>query len=141
MTLRYLLDTNVVSELARKEPEVSVERHVLGNQAFCGIAVSTAEELAFGIARLPPGERKQMLARWLEGMLASFPVLPYEESGARWLGEERARLAAAGKTAPYVDGVIAAVAVSFDLILVTRNTSDFRHFSGLQVENWFSSPG
>jgi tRNA(fMet)-specific endonuclease VapC len=49
---------------------------------------------------------------------------------------QRARLAAAGNSAPFVDGQIAAIAKVNRLILVTRNVNDFSMFSGLKVQNW-----
>jgi tRNA(fMet)-specific endonuclease VapC len=66
----------------------------------------------------------------------SFPNLPYDEAAATWHGEERARLEALGKPAPFVDGQIAAVAHVHGLVLVTTNEMHFRGFKGLQVENW-----
>jgi predicted nucleic acid-binding protein len=95
------------------------------------------EELVFGVGRLPAGARRQMLEQWLGVMLARFTVLPYDGACARWLGAERARLAALGKTVSRADGEIAAVAVLSQRVLVTRNVSDFQCFSALQVEDWF----
>ena len=64
-------------------------------------------------------------------------MLPYDEAAARWHGEERARLEALGRPAPFVDGQIAAIAHASGLILVTTtNTRDFARFKDLTVENW-----
>ncbi len=65
-------------------------------------------------------------------------VLPFDREAADWLGCERARLETAGNTPPYADAEIAAIAVTQKLVLVTRNTRDFRLFEGLSLENWFS---
>jgi tRNA(fMet)-specific endonuclease VapC len=56
---------------------------------------------------------------------------------AEWFAEERARLSQIGRPPSYPDGQIAAIAATNDLILVTRNTTDFADFIDLQVENWF----
>ena len=69
-------------------------------------------------------------------MHGSFPILPYDEAAATWHGEERARLEAAGRPAPFVDGQIAAIAHAHGLALVTTNNKDFARFKGLTVENW-----
>lgn len=140
MTLRYLLDTNVVSELVKQAPHAGVEAKVIAHQPICALAAPTVEELGFGIARLPRGNRRDMLERWLEGVLQRFALLPYDHRAALWLGRERARLAARGLPAPRADGEIAAVAVANGLTLITRNQADFANFEGLVVENWFD-PG
>ena len=63
-------------------------------------------------------------------------MLPYDEAAARWHGEERARLEALGRPAPFVDGQIAAIAQANGLILVTTNSKDFARLKELTVENW-----
>jgi tRNA(fMet)-specific endonuclease VapC len=65
----------------------------------------------------------------------SFPILPYDEASAAWHGEERARLESFGRTAPFVDGQIAAIAQVHGLILVTANPRDFEAFQGLRIED------
>jgi tRNA(fMet)-specific endonuclease VapC len=137
MSALYLLDTNIVSELARRSPHPGVERSVALHQVACAIAAPSVEELVFGVSRLPPSARRDSLERWLEGILDSFILLPFDARCALWLGRERARLAALGLLAPRADGEIAAVAATQDLVLVTRNTTDFRQFQGLRLENWF----
>jgi tRNA(fMet)-specific endonuclease VapC len=54
-----------------------------------------------------------------------------------WYAKERVRLQTLGKPYAYADGEIAAIAVSQNLTLVTRNTKDFMHFQALILENWF----
>lgn len=137
MTAGYLIDTNVVSQLARRAPDPGVLARVRAHEAECALAAPTLEELAFGVARLPASARRDMLARWLDGVAARFPILSFDSRAALWLGRERARLAALGTPAPRTDGEIAAVAVVNDRALVTRDTDDFRRFQGLRVENWF----
>ena len=69
-------------------------------------------------------------------VLGSFPILPYDEAAATWHGEERARLDALGRPAPFVDGQIAAIAHITGLVVATTNVRDFTRFKGLTVENW-----
>lgn len=139
MNAAYLLDTNIVSELAKRVPDTGVEARVRAHQGACALAAPTVEELAFGVARLPESPRRAMLERWLEGITAAFLLLPYDDRCAFWLGRERARLAALGAPAPRTDGALAAIAVCNSLTLVTRDTADFARFAGLRLENWFAA--
>lgn len=139
MSLVFLLDTNIVSELARQQPNPQVEALVLARQEDCALAAPTIEELCFGVARLPASTRRDLLETWLDGILASFTLLPYDHLAAAWLGRERARLVALGLPAPRADGEIAAVARVNGLTLVTRNQADFANFADLKVEDWFST--
>lgn len=94
-------------------------------------------ELRFGCARLPPSQRRRTIERYIESVvLASFPVIDYDRDAADWHAVERARLSAAGKTPPFVDGQIAAIAYVNQLILITSNTADFKDFQALQVRSW-----
>jgi tRNA(fMet)-specific endonuclease VapC len=135
--LTYLLDTNVVSELTKPLPNQAVVLTLRQHEAACAISAITVEELMFGCARMRPGPQQDLIRRWLEGLVARLPVLPFNLAAALWLGQERARLAAAGKPASHTDGEIAAVAVSQGLTLVTRNVRDFAGFNGLQMVDWF----
>lgn len=139
MTAAYLLDTNVLSELAKRQPDIAVEKNVQAHQLVCAVAAPCLEELVFGIERLALSTKREMLQRWLEGVSSRFIILPFDARCALWLGRERARLSQLGKPAPRTDGEIAAIAATNGLVLVTRNVADFQHFTGLQVENWFSS--
>ena len=136
MALRFLLDTHVVSELTKPHPNLGVLQALAQHQADCAISTPTLEELVFGCHRLVPGARRAWLLRWLQGLPARLPVLPFDQLAAAWLGAERARLAGLGRPAPRTDGEIAAVAVSLGLILVTRNQRDFQTFDGPTTVNW-----
>lgn len=137
--MRYLLDTNIWSEMARAEPMASVRRAFHRYDPQFAMAAPVADELTFGIARLPDSRRKALLAEWLDETLNAYPVLPFDLAAAQWHGHERARRMAIGKPAPMVDGQIAAIAVVHDLILVTRNIDDFEGYLDLQLENWFAT--
>jgi tRNA(fMet)-specific endonuclease VapC len=94
-------------------------------------------ELRFGCARLAPSRRREAIERYVEEVvLTSFPVLEYDQKAADWHALERARLMAAGKTPPFVDGQIAAIAHVNDLTLITSNKADFRGFKELRLQSW-----
>lgn len=137
MALRYLLDTNVVSELTKPAPNAAVLQALAQHEGTCAISAPTLEELTFGCARLPAGPRQAWLQRWLDGVASRIEVLPFDQTAAVWLGRERARLALAGRPAPRTDGEIAAVAVTQGLTLVTRNVRDFAAFNDLVTVDWY----
>ena len=135
--VRYLLDTNVVSEPLRPQPAASVMHRLRQYDGEIAIPSPVWHELRFGCARLPPSRRRDAVERYLETVvLQSFPVLDYDLDAADWHARERARLVAAGKTPPFVDGQIAAIACVNGLTLVTSNLDDFREFGELRVQSW-----
>ncbi len=137
MTLRYVLDTSIVSSPVSKKPDRGILRRLAQHGGQCAIAAPVWHELNFGLRRLPRGRRRTALDAYLQDVVrASFPILPYDEAAAAWHGEERARLEALGRPVPYVDAQIAAVAHAHQLVLVTVNTRDFAPFNNLTVENW-----
>ena len=137
MSLRYLLDTNVASEPTRRAPAAGVLRRLAAYEGQLAIAAPVWHELRFGCHRLPPSRRRDAVETYLSRVVrASLPVLDYDERAAEWHASERARLMAAGRTPPFVDGQIAAIARANDLILATRNEKHFRWFQGLRLELW-----
>ncbi len=137
MNLKYLLDTNTVSEPLRPSPSRAVLRGLASHEGETAIASIVWHELLFGCVRLPKSRRREAIERYLaDVVLASFPILDYERTAAEWHARERVRLEAAGKTPPFIDGQIAAIACVHDLVLVTSNKVDFRGFKGLRVESW-----
>ena len=135
--MKYLLDTNTVSEPLRPRPNAGIMRRLQENEDEIAIPAPVWHELRFGCAKLAPSRKREMIERYIEDVvLGSFPILDYDRKAADWHGRERARLVASGRTPPFVDGQIAAIAHANGLVLVTSNTGDFREFDGLRVENW-----
>ena len=135
--MRYLLDTNTVSEPLRPKPAASIVRELRRHDGEIAIPAPVWHELRFGCARLPPSRRRQAVERYIEDVvLESFPVLDYDREAADWHAAERARLGADGRTPPFVDGQIAAVAYVNDLTLITSNARDFEGFRGLRTRSW-----
>lgn len=137
MSLKFLLDTNIVSEPLRPKPVPAVLRKLRRHEDEIAIPSVVWHELQFGVARLAPSRRRDVIARYLdEVVLATMPILDYDRSAAQWHATERARLAFRGETPPFVDGQIAAIARVNELTLVTFNGSDFKRFEGLRVQSW-----
>ncbi len=137
MTLRYLLDTNIVSEPLRPRPTAEILAQLEIHQDEIAIAALTWHELWFGCQRLVLSAKRTAIERYLDEVVAAtMPVLAYDEPAAEWHAAERARLVLAGKTPSFVDGQIAAVAVTHELTLVTLNMADYRDFADLKVSDW-----
>ncbi len=137
MTPRYLLDTNVVSEAARVKPNLNVMRRLQRHKDELVIASIVWHELVFGCDRLPPSEKRSLLEGFLSELAnSSMLIFPYDTEAAAWHGRERARLSRLGLTPAFADGQIASIAKVHDLILVTNNIRNYRHFDQLKMENW-----
>jgi len=137
VTLRYLLDTSIVSSPVSQTPNLEIVRRLDEHGHECAIAAPVWHELTYGCRRLLKGKRRSALETYLHDVVqGSFPILPYDEVAATWHGHERARLEALGRPAPFVDGQIAAIARANQLVLVTLTTKDFARFEEIAVEDW-----
>ena len=135
--IRYLLDTNVVSEPLKPTPNENVMRNLELHQAEIATASPVWHELQFGCKRLPVSRKRAMIERFLsEVVWPTLEIFTYDEAAAEWHATQRALLTKAGKAPAFVDGQIAAIAKVNQLVLVTRNTSDYKEFSELEIENW-----
>ena len=133
--LRFLLDTNVLSETRRPEPDPRVLEwldRLDEDRAF--ISVVTLAEIRRGIALMARGRRRDALANWLAGDLINRfegQILIVDEKVAFAWGDLMAEAKRRGASLASMDGLIAATAIAHGLTLVTRNAQDFR---GLDVE-------
>ncbi|AIA30790.1 type II toxin-antitoxin system VapC family toxin [Leptospirillum ferriphilum] len=132
-----VLDTNVVSEAMKPEPQASVQAW-LDRQTSETLYLSsvTIAELLFCIRSLPAGRRRKILDATLDGLLALFGerVLPFDTDAARHFAELAVTARSAGKGFPTPDGYIAAIAASRGFIVATRDVSSFQA-AGLKVIN------
>lgn len=132
-----LLDTNVVSEAMRAQPNPAVQAW-LDEQAAETLYLSsvTLAELLFGIAALPSGRRKDALIQTLDGLLALFSdrVLAFDTEAARQYAGLAITARTAGKGFPTPDGYIAAIASARGFAVATRDVAPF-HAAGLKVIN------
>jgi len=137
--MRYLLDTNVLSEAVKTNPDKSVMKNFERNQDEMVTAAPVWHELQFGCQRLPRSRKKEVIASFLNDIVRrTMLILPYDDRAAEWHARERARLSSKGITPSFVDGQIAAIAKVNGLILVTRNIDDFKPFSEFKLENCHS---
>ncbi|WP_375383178.1 type II toxin-antitoxin system VapC family toxin [uncultured Sphingomonas sp.] len=132
---RYMLDTNIVSDLMRN-PQGRVFDQIVrvGSNRMC-VSIITAAELRYGCAKKGS---PRLLAR-VEAILGSIDVLPVNIPSDAEYGGIRAELEAAGKTIGPNDLLIAAHAYAIGATLVTDNLDEFSRVRGLTVENWLTN--
>jgi len=136
VTLTYLLDTNILSEPLRPQPNPRILSQLQTQADRCATASIVIHELFYGCYRLPKGRKRSTIENYLhEVVLATLPILTYSPPAAEWHARERARLEGQGLTPPFADGQIAAVARVHGLTLVTRNLADYAHFE-LESIDW-----
>jgi toxin FitB len=135
--LSYLIDTNVLSELRRRDPDANVVRWIADRPATTlYLSVLTLGELRKGVEGLPEGDRKLRLLDWLEvELLAYFAgrILPVDATVADRWGRLVAR---AGRPVPAIDSLLAATALAHGLTLITRNLRDFQHPDLTVLDPW-----
>lgn len=134
-----MLDTCVVSELAKPKPNAELVRWFAYERADdLFLSAITVGEIRRGAAQLAPGRRRAALTAWTDRLRHSFAgrILPVDEAVAvRW-AEIAARAERSGKPKPLADGLIAATALQHDLTLATRNVDDCEPFGVVLFNPW-----
>lgn len=134
-----VLDTNVVSEAMKPEPDPAV-RSWLNGQAAETLYLSsvTLAELLFGIAALPNGKRKDLLSEALDGLLQLFRgrVLPFDTDAACKYADMAVTARAAGRGFPVPDGYIAAIAASQGYQVASRDMAPFEMANVDVINPW-----
>ena len=134
-----VLDTNVVSEAMKPDPAQAV-RAWLNQQAAETLYLSsvTLAELLFGIAALPPGKRRNMLGRALDGLMELFGdrLLPFDADAARHYAGLAILARTAGRGFPTPDGYIAAIASSRGFVVASRDKAPYEAAGVTVLDPW-----
>ncbi|RQT98212.1 type II toxin-antitoxin system VapC family toxin [Burkholderia cepacia] len=130
---RYMLDTNMCIHLMKNQPEQVARRFA---QCYTGDVVMSAityAELEYGVTvcARPARERSNLAA-----LIEDIPVAPFDAPAAQAYGPVRE--ATRDRKKDHLDKLIAAHAVSLDVVLVTNNERDFASYPGVRLENWLS---
>ncbi|AOI81097.1 type II toxin-antitoxin system VapC family toxin [Burkholderia cepacia] len=130
---RYMLDTNMCIYLMKHQPEQVAKRFA---QCYTGDVVMSAityAELEYGVAACANAVRER---RNLADLIEDIPVAPFDAAAAHAYGPVRE--ATRERKRDHLDKLIAAHAVSLDVVLVTNNERDFASYPGLRLENWLN---
>ena len=133
----YMLDTNICIYIIKRKPQSVIDKfRKLTIEDIC-ISSITYAELEHGVAKSDfPKQNKIALIQFL----SPITILPFADRAASVYGDVRSKLEKAGTPIGPLDTLIAAHAISENLILVTNNTKEFERVEHLQLENWVSSP-
>jgi len=135
--VKFLLDTCVLSELVKSQPDARVLRWFEASKAYqLWISTMTLAELQRGVNRLPESKRQLELALWLKNLEMGFEdrVLSFDSKAAKVWAEMTSQVQAYGKPMAAFDSIIAATARANACTLVTRNVKDFSS-AGLELLN------
>jgi len=131
LSLRFMLDTNIVSHAFKAHPRVRAHLSQTPMAAVC-ISAITEAEIRFGLAKRPTAHTLHQIATEFR---ARVDVLPWESDAAAAYGVLRAALKAKGRSLGNLDMLIAAHAIALGVTLVT-NDSGFKDLPGLAIEDW-----
>ncbi|MBL8520641.1 MAG: type II toxin-antitoxin system VapC family toxin [Betaproteobacteria bacterium] len=130
--MKYLLDTNICIYLINERPAGVLTRFKRHQVSDFGVSSITVSELAYGVAK--SGSARNRAA--LEAFLMPLTTIDYDTDAAIAYGDLRAALERKGTPIGLLDLLIAAHALSRQLVLVTNNEKEFRRVGKLKVENW-----
>lgn len=137
--MNYLLDTCVISELVRPEPNLSVQewlQTIPSDTIF--LSVLTIGEIRKGLVKLPRSKKKEQLALWLTTLLEDYKtrIIPIDLAVSETWAIIQGKAEQKGNPMPTIDGLIAATALTHNLWLVTRNENDFKPSQVPIVNPW-----
>lgn len=122
----YLLDTNIISEIAKSNPNPKIANKLSEVFSQCAISTTTWNSLLFGLENMPEGKLKDYYSDFLFNYIQSkLPILPYDSHCAAIQADIRSKLRENGILMDYEDTQNAAIAISNQMVLITKNTIFF----------------
>ena len=137
----YLLDTNIISEMFRPKPNPLVFKKLEEYEKLCSLPSTVWNELLFGVNTMASGKKRDYIfSKLVDDIQANYEIIQYDNHAAWIHADIRSRLKEQGIGIDFQDSQIASIAVSNNMILVTRNIKHFESIqkvSPLMLENWF----
>jgi len=140
--VKYLLDTCVVSELTKPHPSKNLVEWLAGVPSerlfLCSLTIG---EIRKGVAKLPNSKKKARISEWVNSLFDDYRerILPVDTVAAESWGEVQGTAERQGVVISTIDGLLAAVARTNNLVLVTRNERDYVHRNVPVVNPWKAS--
>ena len=131
--MKYLIDTNICIYIMNKRPPAVIKKFKRFELGEIGISTITVSELQYGVSK---SDHRKKNADRLNEFLAPLEMLTYDQMAARVYGDIRFQLENLGQPIGPLDLLIAAHAISRDLVLITNNEREFKRIKRLKVENW-----
>ena len=127
--MKYLVDTNVISELLKKSPNENVVRWMMAHAADLYLSAISIEEMRFGSLFMPEGKRKRALISNIDALMSQYrdSIWDFDASAAECCARFHVFAIQNGRTPAIEDLMIAAIASSHDAPVVTRNVRDFSY--------------
>lgn len=136
--MTYLVDANVLSEPTRPAPNGKVVAWLTANETRLVVDSIILGELCLGVLMLPRGRKRTQLEQWFEIVARTIECLPWDAAVSRRWASLVADLRRRGETMPLLDGMIAATALTHNLTVVTRNSTDFTR-AGVRIIDPFAA--
>ena len=135
--MKFLLDTNVISELTRNAPNSQVIKF-LSEQNDLWLPSIVIHEIEYGLRLLPPGWRRDRLYAMQSSIVSLYDdrILPLDRASAEWAAQFRAEARRAGHTLDLGDALIAGIAKANALTIATRNIADFQGINVAIFNPW-----
>ncbi len=131
--IKYLIDTNICIYIMNKRPIGIIHKFMQFDVGDIGLSTITVSELRYGVSK---SKDRRLNEQRVEEFLSPLEILPYDEIAAGIYGDICLQLERCGVPIGPLDMMIAAHALSRNLVLITSNEKEFKKVENLKVENW-----
>ena len=131
--IKYMIDTNICIYIMNKRPIEIIRKFKKFEIGEIGVSTITISELQYGVVK---SKKSKLNQQRIDEFLSPLEIIPYDENAANIYGEIRFSLEKSGKPIGPLDLLIAAHALSRNLVLVTNKEKEFHRVKKLKVKNW-----